>query len=66
LKAEFSTSLLLLITHQFSVSHGPSEIILICWFYAQKHKLLFSMLKTVVYHFLPKILWWIKFKRTAF
>jgi len=30
LKAEFSTSLLLLITHQFSVSHDPSEIILLC------------------------------------
>jgi len=36
MKAEFSTSLLLLITHQFSVSHDPSEITLICWFYAQK------------------------------
>jgi len=36
LKAEFSTSLLLLITHQFSVSYDPSEIILICWFCAQK------------------------------
>jgi len=36
LKAEFSTSLLLLITHQFSVSLDLSEIILICWFYAQK------------------------------
>jgi len=36
LKAEFSTSLVLLITHQFSVSHDPSEIILICWCNAQK------------------------------
>jgi len=36
LKAEFSTSLLLLITHQFSVSHDPSEIIPICWFNYQK------------------------------
>ncbi len=30
-KAEFSASLL-----QFSVSHDPSEIILICWFAAQE------------------------------
>jgi len=30
-KAEFSASLL-----QYSVSHDPSEIILLCWFGAQK------------------------------
>ncbi len=32
---------------QTSVSHDPSEIILICWFGAQNH-LLFSIFKTVV------------------
>ncbi len=37
-KAEFSASL----------SHDPSEIILICWFAAQETFLLLSMLKTVV------------------
>ncbi len=40
IKAEFSASLL-----QSSVSHDPSELILICWFAAQGA--LLSMLKTV-------------------
>ncbi len=43
IKAEFSASFL-----QSSVSHDPSEIILICWFAAQVTWLLVSMLKTVV------------------
>ncbi len=42
IKAEFTASLL-----QSSVSHNPSEIILICRFAAKKH-FLSSMLKTVV------------------
>ncbi len=44
-KADFSASLL-----QSSVSHDPSEIILICWFAAQETFFIFllSMLKTVV------------------
>ncbi len=41
-KAEFFASLL-----QSSVSHDPSEIILICWFAAPEH-LLLSMMKAVV------------------
>jgi len=35
-KAEFSASLHQSCTHEVSVSHGPSEIILICWFCAQE------------------------------
>ncbi len=42
IKAEFSASLL-----QSSVSHDPSEIILICSFTAQETFLLLLMLKTV-------------------
>ncbi len=42
-KAEFSASL-----PQSSVSHDPSEIILICWFAVQEKFLFFiSMLKTI-------------------
>jgi len=59
LKAEFSTSLLLLITHQFSVSRDPSEIILICWFYAQKTNYYFQCWKQSCTIFSPKIQWWI-------
>ncbi len=33
---------------QSSVSHDPAEIILICWFGAQKYVLLLSVLKTIV------------------
>ncbi len=33
---------------QSSVSHDPSEIILICWFAAQEHFSLLSMLKIVM------------------
>ncbi len=40
-KAEFSASLL-----QYSVSHDPSQIILICWFAAQDKFILLAMLKT--------------------
>ncbi len=43
-------------------SHDPSEIFLICWFGAQEHFLLLSMLKTVVLLQLIflffRILWW--------
>jgi len=42
-EAEFSASLL-----QSSVSHDPSEILLICDLVLKKHFLLLSMLKTVV------------------
>ncbi len=31
-----------------SASYDPAEIILICWFGAQKHVLLLSVLKTIV------------------
>jgi len=41
-KAEFPASQL-----QSSVSHDPSDIILIWWYAAQKHFILLSMLKTV-------------------
>jgi len=59
MKAEFSTSLLLLITHQFSLSHDPSEIIPICWFYAQKTNDYFQCWKQSCTISPPKILWWI-------
>ncbi len=41
MKAEFSASLL-----QSSVSHDPSEIILICWFAAQETFLIIIDVKT--------------------
>ncbi len=61
---------------QSSVSHDPSEIILICRFVALKHLLLLSMLKTVVLLLFLWKPWYIyffqdslinrKFKTTAF
>jgi len=44
IKAEFSASLL-----QSSVSHDPSEIILICRFDAQETFIILSILKTVIF-----------------
>ncbi len=69
-KSEFSASFL-----EYSVSHGPSEIILICWFAAHKFFVLLSMLKTVlllyifveiVLNFLQDSMMNRKSKRTAF
>ncbi len=56
-KAAFSASLL-----QSSVSHDPSEIILIYWFAAQENFLLLSMLKMNIFcvNHDFRILWWIE------
>ncbi len=66
---KFSASLL-----QSSVSHDPSEIILICWFAAQKTFLIIINVKTVVLLnifvetiiYLFRFLWWIEVLKTAF
>ncbi len=50
IKAEFSASLL-----QSSVSHDPSEIILICWFAAQEK--MYSYYQVVLLHIFFRILW---------
>ncbi len=44
-KAEFSASLL-----QSSVSHDPSEIILICWFAAQIFFIIKCIIKFIIYY----------------
>ncbi len=48
---------------QSSVSHDPSEIIIICWFAAQEIFLIILMLKTVVLHNILWKLWCILFFR---
>jgi len=59
LKAEFSTSLLLLITHQFSVSHDEirnhSNMLILC----SKNIIIFNVENSCVPFFFSKILWWI-------
>ncbi len=55
IKAEFSASLL-----QSSVSHDPSEIILIYWFAAQETFLLLLSIFKTVESFLFRILWLIE------
>jgi len=53
IKAVFSVSLL-----QFSVSHDPSEIILIWWFAAQEtFMIIINVEKRDYFYF--RILWWI-------
>ncbi len=47
---------------QASISHDPSEIILMCWFGAQETYLLLSMLKTVLlFNFLWKLIIFVLF-----
>jgi len=53
IKAEFLTPLL-----RSSVSHDPSEIILICWFAAQETFIIINVESSCV-QFLFRILWWI-------
>ncbi len=54
IKAVFSASLL-----QSSVSHDPSEIILICWFAAQETLLIIINVDNNGNFFL-RIVWWIE------